>query len=561
MDSRKLAIALVLLLTGCRIDSSLRDACGHYEGLISSMTVLNPITADVKFVSDLVAELRISVARNPAPLIFQVKKKSDTELELSSSAPADYLPDPLTLTQGKNSFCYTSAQTLASMLCIEQGQLQILLTSVRGQGLVSICLSKNGGCKAPPPDGPIPPNVVPPKEPPAAYAIEQLMDRARTRNFANLAEFEQALQAKLTAKNAELNLLIHLNATSLLALSSGTPQAIIQAIGNLGPFFLPNRWDQAAALRDQGQAALDAFEIMQATTMNEVQGLSLMILRDGAVVDRLGDSRVSIMAIRDELITAEHSPGSLYQVGISDELDVLLDSISRTLNTLAEAIYEERLILSQLAGFINPLAVAAVTPINVPPLAGPIPGPPEKWEQAAVASSLQLIQYDHLIRAAVHNADARYYQWLDPDAPDAAGVGLGYPSYVAVGASQVRQLQDMKLDATTRLLATVDQALGQSLLTFENYRVSVEQGQADDRIVARQLLNFRTGNVGESTSFGLNDLAAALQDKALMDVYQVDGLYGQLVLQAELDFLTYAGPYAQFTDAPVPDPAVPLPHP
>lgn len=538
------AALLALLLAGCEVSDSLYHVAGHYDGFVANPLAMNAVSAEATFnAKKLSAEIRIKPEPDSERIILQISAMPKNELRLSSSEPTDYLEKPLTLTLAQKP-CYTSASPQTAMLCLEDGELQLFLKKAGKQGYTTFCLSKKSRCKIPSVGSTLPHEEVPPKEAPASYTVEQLMERAKTRDFSNLAEFEKVLQAKLTAKNAKLDLLPHQNINTILALSTATPQTILAAIGDIAPFFLPNRWEQAAALEDDALAEQDAFRILQASAMNTVQGLALMVLRDEAVLERLQENRLSVIAIRDEVLTSEQTPGSIVQVGTSDEVNIILESFSRMINTLQEGAIEERLSLSQAAGFMNPLAVANVLPVEVPTVTGPIAGAPPAWEQAAIERSLQLRQLDHLVNAAQHSFVSRFYQWIDPDGADAGSLGLGLPSYIEIGASKIRELFDMKADAQSRILKKVDQALIQSQLVFENYRVAVESSRIDERRIARLLLNFRTGNFGPGTSFNLADLAEALQDKALNDIYQIDGLFSQLALLAQLDFLTFKGLYS-----------------
>ena len=503
-----------------------------------------PVSADVERISDRAVRIEIREIFTANHLQLVVEAVGDKELRLSSE-PADYLRAVRSLKPTSGN-CFSGGQGHQAHsghpentehhehhdnLCIHDDELELALVWPELGGFARFGLTRMARHE-----------IV--REPPAIYAIPQLLERARTRNFNTRAEFEKVLQAKLTARNAHLNLLPHINTSTVLSLIPLSFTGFLRSIGDLLPFFLPNRWAQAAALKETSKAELDAFRVLQATTMNVVEGLALMVLRDEESIERMQENRLSIMAIRDEIITQEQAPGSIIQVGMSDEVNSVLNALLRSIYTLQEAVTEDRLALSQACGFFNPQAVADVARLTVLPVPGPLPGPAQAWEQLALNRSQQIAQLDHMLEAANHSATARLFQWIDPMGDSAGGIGFGLPSYIKIGQSQIRQIFDMRLNAESMLTQQIGVALVQSQLVFDNYRLAVEGSHLAELRITRLLLNFRTGNFGSGTSFVLADLTAALQDKVVNDVSQINGAYSYLALLAQMDFLTYSGPYA-----------------
>ena len=543
MGSRSIlrAILAVLVLIATLVapsgraddDADIPGLEGHHLGFIAGPIGPFRVEVDVKKVTPHEFDLDIPDVFNLERLVLRLEVRSQKELRLSSVRPEDFLVGPVILEKVKGN-CFAGGPLKDDRICFDftnSNTIALFLASAIKSDFLTHVPTK-------------PVHELPPKEKPLIYTVEQLMERAGARSFESLEEFEKVLQAKLTALNAKQNLLPHENINTQLALSLGSPQAMVGAIGTLAPFFLPNRWFQAANLDELARAEQNAFQILQATVMYQVQQLALLILRDEAVIESLQENRLSIMAVRDQLITSEQATGSDFQVGTSDEINIVLQAISRMIYVQEQAVAEQRLALSQATGFINPQAVDGIVPVKVPPVTGPIAGPPEAWEKTAIERSVQLTQLDHLIEAARLSLDSRYVQWLDPEGDEAGSLGPGYVSYVEIGKSKVRELIVRKAEAESKILKAIDLALTRSVFVFKDYRNAVESSLIDQRRIARLTLNFSTGNLGISTSFIFFNMAAAYEDKVLNDVYQIDGLYSQLALASELEFLTYTGPYA-----------------
>ena len=77
------------------------------------------------------------------------------------------------------------------------------------------------------------------------YTLAELRTRAFSHNYNTQVEVEHAFQARQMAKVSRLNLLPHLSIGSAAAISTvavGGVSGLLQSVGDLAPFLLPNHW-------------------------------------------------------------------------------------------------------------------------------------------------------------------------------------------------------------------------------------------------------------------------------------------------------------------------------
>jgi hypothetical protein len=499
------------------------DASGHYEGFMVAGSASDPvqssISADVQAMPTTANEVKLKITTNPAhtEIDFEVQV-SDNGIALSSAS--SFFKSTLELHADQN-HCFTNA---GNQLCYDGTQLSVVLAAPNAAKFVMSRMA------------PLP---APSLEPPRSYSVPELIQRAQARSFTSEIEFETLVQTKLTAENGYLNLLPHINIGSALDLVGFVPLTMVRAIGDLVPFFLPNRWFQAAALKDGADAEFDSYRVVQASAMNIVQGLALSVLRDEQALQTMEQNRVQITQIRDEVLASEHNGSTSVQVGASDDITSVLNTLIISIDSMKENILEEKTALSQAAGFNNPSAVSQVLPVNLPSINGPIPGNLSDYDTAAVNRSLALLQINDLVSAAQNTQIASGLQWLDPTGADQGSLGFGIVSYVQVDGSLVNQLFDKKDLAQSQLLMMVQNALTRSKDISDQYLLSGQASQTNQNRIDRLLLNFRSG-----IQFEMASLVGALSDKTTSDINQVNAQYAFVTLQAQMDFLTYSGPYA-----------------
>jgi hypothetical protein len=524
-----LLAVIPLAFAGCDSGNQPSSYVGHYEGFLVGGPSANPfqksVSADVQ-ASDQTLTIKVQANSDSTVFSFSVNAVSQDQIEVSSSdSSTNYFPASLSMTKSTDT-CFAAS---GNELCYNGNEITVSLADGTAQvsKLVLDKVNPTSVTTAPKP-----------LETPQAFTLDQLLERAKTRNFNTEAEFESLVQAKLTAKVAYLNLAPHFNIGTVLDLWGFVTTAMLHAIGDLTAFMLPNRWYQAAALDNAAHAEFDSYRLVQASSINIVQGLAYSVVRDEQALRSLEKSRVDITAIRDELLANEHGGGPL-QVGTSDDVTSVLLTLISSIESMRETVLEERRALSQAAGFINPQAISEVAPIDVPVFTGALPGTQKQYETLAQNRSLTLVQMDDLIQAAQNQKSARYTQWLDPAGDNQGSVGLGLVDYIAVGSAMVQQLYDKKDAAQATLLGTVDNTFTQSQQIADQYQLAVQSSNTAQARVDRLLLDFRTG-----INFEMSALVNALQTKTQSDMNQIDAQYAYITLQAQMDYQTFSGPYA-----------------
>ena len=523
-------MGFALLASGCNGGAlSLDSLAGHYEGFVVYLTgnsMQYSVSAQIEKIS--ATELKVTLTPQTSDTSdknelqdLEVKLGVGGEIQVSSDTQFLAGVEEFKKPSGHAGHCFAGEEK-GSELCLTGHELQLSVSSQ-----FKLILDQT------------PVGSLPGFETPDSYTISDLMTRAKTQNFDNQAAFESVVQAKLTAQNAYLNLLPHININSALNLASGSISTMVRSIGDLLPFFLPDRWYQAAALQSQSDAQKDAYRVVQADSMNIVQGLGLSLLRDEEEFQILEDNKVKISQIRDVILIREQATGSL-QIGASAPVDALLISIDKSLDALQENMNEEKTALAQAAGFQNPHAVVDIIPEDeVGPVSGAIPLGESHWQSLALQNSVELEQFDHLIIAAQKSKDAREYQYLDPSGDDAGSIGLGLIDYIQVGNAMVQQVFDKRLSAQTLILKEVSDTLSQSGSVYSNYLNDLQSSQVNQGDVDRL-----TSDLNLGIAFDLSELATALTNKAASDQAQVADRYAAVTLSAQMNFLTFSGPYA-----------------
>jgi hypothetical protein len=157
----------------------------------------------------------------------------------------------------------------------------------------------------------------------------------------------------------------------------------------------------------------------------------------------------------------------------------------------------------------------------------------------ATSRSLQLIQADELIAAAKENKNASKFQWLDPAGDDNGSLGFGYVDHIEIQQAQVDQLLVNRATTQSQILLQVQDLLSQSSTLYSSYQNDVLTTQQSQESVELYLQQFEDG-----VAFDMSLLASVLGQKANSDVAEIQDIYANLALLAQLDFLTFSGPYA-----------------
>ncbi len=528
-------LALAALFGLCACDGGTASIPGHYEGFLISTGQLS-ISAEVQMQAGQGVQVQIKPEPSGDELDFKMTYKSDSEIVLApaNTAASSLFADgkPLDLKKPDGGDCFVSG---GNDFCIGGGgapEISMQFGQSSSQPAERFVLDKTQP-NANQPSAPV--TMETPKE----YSVDDLVERAKDRSYNSEIEFESVMQARLNAKVSYANLAPHFNINTAFDLIGLVPTSMIHAIGDLIPFFLPNRWFQAKEAADQADAEFDSYRVIQKSAMNVVQGLAYSVLRDEQALRCMQESRAEVTEIRDQLLALEQQGGGGTQVGSSDAVTSALLALVSGIDTMKEVIHEEKMELSQASGFVNTAAVDEVTPVTTPTINGPLAGTQTDLESDASNRALELKQIADLTAAAKEGKKASFFQWLDPTASDEASLGLGTVDYIKIGSSEIRQLYDKWGNAHSQVLLNVDTALSQSKNIADLYAIAAQGSKtAQDQIDKYRL------DLDHGIAFQMSLLITALQDKVSNDVGQINALFSYMTLQAQMDSLTYSGVYA-----------------
>jgi hypothetical protein len=374
-------------------------------------------------------------------------------------------------------------------------------------------------------------------EPPAAFTLEQLIERARSSNFDSQNAFQQFVQAKLSAQNALLNMLPHFSASTVLNIASLNFVTIAKSVGDLVPFLLPSHWFHARGAKFQSDAEYDGWVLMRADAVSIVEGLVLAVARDQGAIALLYEDEDSIRQIRDEIVQREHS--GLMQVGSSDDISSVLNSIDQAISLLDTNIREERAALAQAAGFQNPDAISGITGIPNDPIDGLTPPDGTALAESVLANSVELHQMDALIEMAKWDRRASYFNWLDPSGDPAGGIGFGLGDYLAIGKSQQQQVQIKREQVRSILMEKTTLTLDDAKQTLQAYALSSDGADIQARRISRLTQDLHSG-----IAFALSDLVDALEKQSNNEVQSLADRFAYYEIQSRIDRLTFGGVYS-----------------
>ena len=327
----------------------------------------------------------------------------------------------------------------------------------------------------------------------------------KSSNFDSQVAFQQFVTAKLTAQNSVLNLLPHFTTNDVLNVASLNFLNIGKTVGDLVPFLLPSHWFHARGARFQSDAEYDGWVLMRADSVNIVEGLVFAVARDQTAIQLLEDDEDSIGQIRDEIVQREQS--GLLQIGSSDDISSVLNSIDQAISLLDTNIREERASLAQAVGFQNPDAIAQITDVPNDPIDGATPPDGQALAAQVLKNSVELRQMDALIEMAKWNRRARIFNWLDPSGDSSGGIGFGLGDYVAIGASEQQTVQVKRDQVRSILMEKTTVALDDAKQTLQAYSLASDGVDIQTRRIFRLTQNLKSG-----LAFALSDLVDALEN-------------------------------------------------
>jgi hypothetical protein len=508
--------------SGCRT-GDLASATGQYDGYLTEKT--GNRTEQVRVAGEVVSTSSTSLSMK----VRALDGSRDWTLGISANARGSvWLAHPLTGDsvphRPTDDSCYVSD---GDRVCFDGKAVVVdLKPGVPGKPELSFVMDRTD------------PSRIPALEPPADYKVSQLLDRAMSQNFSSQVEFEHVVQAKLASRNAHMNLLPHFSTGTVLGIVSLNMTSLVRSIGDLAPFLLPTRWFRARESGFKSDAEHYAFILMKADSANIAEGLSYAISRDNLSIARMAAHRDSIAQVREYIHGRERL--GLLPPGSTDDIDSTLVAVDKALLLLRQTLAQEYTDLAQATGFFNPAAIRSVVIDTPSSIDQPVTVDPDQVSRLALERSYEVRQMDSLIAAAQANRGSRYFNWLDPAGSDDGAIGFGFGSYLAIGASQVREMTVRRQQLQSMLLQKVANTTTELQGSIEARSLALRSIEIGDARVKRLLDSLRLG-----LNISLTDLTLALQNQMRADLDLVDAEFGYLVAYSKIKRVLYEDAYSK----------------
>jgi hypothetical protein len=537
----------ILAVAGCNSNQTPSNWAGQYQGFVylgGNTGVVgegveisaNATVDDSQNVTLTLSAVQSTATAKSAPWtsVIQVQPSDNQSIQVSSSTD-DFAVNTLSFNSSSN--CFESPQATPPQppqnfmqVCANDNQVTVLVSDPNAEQLYKLQLSRFN------------PSDVPPLEQPAAYTLGQLIERAKTKNFDTVIEFQKVLSARDAAVNAHMNLLPHFNTTDVLNVASLSVLTALKSIGNLVPFLLPTQWARAKEATDQSNAELNAWRTIDADGMNIAEGLALSAARDSLVIDRLMAEEDSVNSVKD-LVLAEETSG-LLQVGSSDDIAAIANTLQNDVVLLQASLADDLASLSSAAGFVNPQAISSISfGIALTNFGYDLDHPPTvdltNWTNLVTARSPELLQMSALLQMAQTAKSVSYFNWLDPAGSAQGDMGFGLPSYIAISKDQVGEIQAEKDKVQAGLISEISDVSTDLTQTIQSYQLACDAVDINDQRVQRLTNNFKLG-----IQVTMSDLVNALQDQEKSDLDLIDYEFGFYGAVSRMNRLLYTGPYS-----------------
>jgi hypothetical protein len=303
-------------------------------------------------------------------------------------------------------------------------------------------------------------------ETPRALTLSDAMKIALQRNFSSRIEYEHAIQARLSAKSAYLQLLPHLSVGSALSVAGGGV-GVFSALGDLVPFLFPSRWFQAKEASEQSQVEQDTLALMRADLMPQVEGLAYTQLQDAASLVLYQQLIVDVNTVYKQVSDLE-AKGQM-PAGSADHLLSSLQSLQMDEQGLEILVRKDRTSIAQALGFMNPDAVLEVDlPSELTPVEAAQSLVFGALTDAVVERSLELKQISDLTKLAKLQKKEIPFDWLDPSYDSSRDLGFALGTEVEISQSKINQLGLVSEQMQQALAATLDGAV-------EDYNLALVQ--------------------------------------------------------------------------------------
>ena len=376
-----------------------------------------------------------------------------------------------------------------------------------------------------------------PFEKPAIYTLPEVLKLTETKNYSSRIEFEHVMQAKRTAKAAQLHLIPHLSFSSILSNTSPTFLSIIGAAGDLLPFLFPTRWIQTKNAKLRSKVESETLTLMQEDASSLVEILAYAYRRDSEVLfayDTLINRAYGALEASDLIEKKKQFPE-----GSTDHLKATIQFMEADFAALEELRKEDLLALSQAVGFHNPEAISELQfteeslPIERAVILNSKP-----VSDVAVEMALELKQIDELVQIGRNQRKATYFSWLDPAGDYMSNLGFGLMDTVAVASSQIAELELKREQMQIGLVQNVYVAVAQYNQAIDQYPAVLEMAKLSEIRLNRVIFQL-TPNSNLNTL----DIQAVFQDYISTEVRKANLLASFRTARARINRAVLADVY------------------
>lgn len=519
--------ALTAAATGC---NGLATLGGHYEGVLFARGTAAPAGSQQPVKADITLAAKgreatatvVDLHQNPLVVIkFSGIQKKSLKIEIKG-----LLDQPTAFKAGDSCF-YLKGDELSGRFCFEARELVLELTQ-KGVGEVfSLAVDRFAKVDAFAPATPF------------DTTLTQAVKTAFEKNFDNLIELQNVVQARLTQALARKNLLPGVSFSSGTALLVQDISGILASIGDLAPFLLPTRWFQAHEAGDKLDAEQDTLVLLRADTATQVEGFAYVLERDQTIRDFYAATLAQAQDAADDI--KERVDVGQFPEGTDDAIDEVVNNIQQAIVGLDLVVAEDKTALGQTLGLPNP---ASLRNLRIDEEAMPVEQARsythDELVQRALDASFELRQIDSLISVAKYQKKERYFNFLDPAGDYTGKLGVGIGDYVRIGSSQVAALEIQKLKTAQTVTIKAENALIEYNNAVAAYHVAAE-GMA----ISQDIMQRMMGHVDNGASVDLATLVATFQDYLAQEVNVQNAIASYRVARAKIDRFLMQGFYSR----------------
>ena len=374
------------------------------------------------------------------------------------------------------------------------------------------------------------------------YSLRKLVSITKKRNYQVRANAEKVYRARQNIKLAIGALLPSLNMSTVLStFDIGTGGVSVGSFTDLAASFLgflfPSNWFRWKESKLYYEAERYGYAVLVANQINTVESqyyyvhlLRSMDRKYGEYISSLDDI-VSKVRLRVE--------GG----------EALFDGLARLENILTLVKQDHILIQETLKELYYNLSFAValdyqhwpgfdIKSLNLPDLGEADELNPDDYEPDVIEKSLELKQFDFMIKGSRYAQKTRMFDFLTPGSNPAAALGFGYPSYLKIGRSETRELEIKKEEMEGNLRLALEKAIVSYNQAIAFFKES-EHGYNNSKL----LINFIVRKFDEGGIFEGAELIDAVESELHFLVHMLQAQHRNLISLAQVNRLTLAEPY------------------